>query len=49
MELEKGHIAGPVAISPTPHLHVSYFEVIPKKTPTWQMGSNIGPVQSHWP
>ena len=32
MELEKGHIAGPFTISPTPHLHVSYFEVIQKNS-----------------
>lgn len=30
-ELQKGHVAGPYAISPIPNLHVSFFGVTPKK------------------
>lgn len=30
-ELEKGRVAGPFFIAPTPNLHISRFRIIPKK------------------
>ena len=31
-ELQKGHVAGPYAISPIPNLHVSFFGVTQRST-----------------
>ena len=41
-ELAKGHVAGPFSSPPLPHLHISHFGVIPKKTPAMQMAPDSG-------